>query len=38
MRTIWVEKMRGLKHDTQLRPLKITDSGIEAYPNEKVIL
>ncbi|MEM3506635.1 MAG: ATPase domain-containing protein [Candidatus Bathyarchaeia archaeon] len=36
VRVIQIEKMRGISHDTQLRPYKITDKGIEVYPKETV--
>ena len=37
IKTIQVEKMRGLDHDSQPRPYKITSSGIEVYPSERVL-
>lgn len=37
VRTIQVEKMRGVAHDSQPRPYKITPQGIEIYPKEKVL-
>ncbi|MEM2897112.1 MAG: ATPase domain-containing protein [Candidatus Bathyarchaeia archaeon] len=36
IRAIQVEKMRGSAIDTQLRPYKITERGIEVYPKETV--
>lgn len=36
VRTIQIEKMRGAAVDTQLRPYKITERGIEVYPKETV--
>jgi circadian clock protein KaiC len=36
VKAIQIEKMRGIKHDTQLRPYIITESGIEVYPKDKV--
>jgi KaiC/GvpD/RAD55 family RecA-like ATPase len=37
MKTIQIEKMRGVAHDTQPRPYRISQGGIESYPNEKVL-
>ncbi len=37
IKTIQVEKMRGLDHDNQPRPYRITSSGIEVYPSERVL-
>jgi KaiC/GvpD/RAD55 family RecA-like ATPase len=35
-RAIEVLKMRHVEHDTFLHPFKITRSGIEVYPHERV--
>ena len=37
VQALQVEKMRGVPHDTQLRPYKITEKGIVVYPKERVI-
>ncbi len=36
VRAIQIEKMRGIPHDTQLRPYQITSKGIEVYPKDRV--
>ena len=36
VRAIQVEKMRGIAHDTQLRPYLIGQNGIEVFPKDKV--
>jgi len=36
IRGLQVEKMRGISHDTQLRPYQITPSGIEVFPKDRV--
>jgi KaiC/GvpD/RAD55 family RecA-like ATPase len=36
-RGIVAEKMRGTRHDTGVRPFKISEKGIKVYPNEVVI-
>jgi len=36
IRAIQIEKMRGIKHDSQLRPYIITEKGIEVFPKDKV--
>jgi len=36
VRAIQVEKMRGIAHDTQLRPYLIGEKGIEVFPKDKV--
>jgi KaiC/GvpD/RAD55 family RecA-like ATPase len=36
IRGLQVEKMRGIGHDTQLRPYQITQSGIEVYAKDRV--
>lgn len=36
VRAIQVEKMRGMEHDSQLRPYRITSSGIEVFPRDRV--
>ncbi len=35
-RVVFIEKMRGIEHDTQPRPYIITDQGIQVFPKEKV--
>lgn len=37
VQALQVEKMRGVPHDTQLRPYKITEKGMVVYPKERVI-
>jgi len=37
-KTVWVEKMRGLKHDDQPRKYEITDKGIIVYASEPVVI
>jgi len=37
IRALQIEKMRGIPHDTQLRPYQITDKGIEVFPKEVVL-
>jgi non-specific serine/threonine protein kinase len=36
-RAVHIEKMRGVSHDNQPRPYKITNNGITFYPNEKIL-
>ena len=36
VRAVQVEKMRGIAHDTQLRPYAIGQNGIEVYAKDKV--
>jgi len=36
VRGLQVEKMRGISHDTQLRPYQIGPSGVEVFPKDKV--
>ena len=36
IRAVQVEKMRGLSHDTQIRPYQIGSTGIEVYPKDRV--
>ncbi len=36
VKTIEVEKMRGIDHDDQLRPYRITGRGLEVYAEEQV--
>jgi len=36
VKTIQIEKMRGVNHDDQPRPYKITENGIEVYPTETI--
>jgi KaiC/GvpD/RAD55 family RecA-like ATPase len=37
VKTIQIEKMRGVAHDTQPRPYRISRGGIEIYPKERVL-
>ena len=37
VQALQVEKMRGVSHDNQLRPYKVTERGIVVYPKERVI-
>jgi KaiC/GvpD/RAD55 family RecA-like ATPase len=36
VRAVQVEKMRGIAHDTQIRPYQFGTSGIEVFPRDKV--
>jgi len=36
VRGLQIEKMRGISHDTQLRPYQIGASGIEVFPKDRV--
>jgi circadian clock protein KaiC len=36
IRAIQIEKMRGISHDTQLRPYQITNKGIEVFPKDRI--
>ncbi len=36
VKTIQIEKMRGVNHDDQPRPYKITENGFEVYPSETI--
>jgi len=36
VKAIQIEKMRGIQHDTQLRPYQIGIEGIEVFPKDKV--
>ena len=36
LRAVQVEKMRGISHDTQIRPYQFGTSGIEVFPRDKV--
>jgi KaiC/GvpD/RAD55 family RecA-like ATPase len=36
IRGLQVEKMRGISHDTQLRPYQIGPTGIEVFPKDRV--
>lgn len=36
IRGIQVEKMRGIAHDTQLRPYQINQSGVEVFPKDRI--
>lgn len=36
IRAIQIEKMRGISHDTQLRPYQIAKEGIEVFPKDKI--
>jgi len=38
VRVIQIQKLRGTLHDTQLRPYKITERGIEIFPKEAVFI
>lgn len=38
VRGIQVEKTRGIAHDDQIRPYKITENGIEVFPQEKSLM
>jgi circadian clock protein KaiC len=35
VRGIQIEKMRGINHDNQIRPYKITEKGIEVFAEEQ---
>lgn len=35
---VQIEKMRGIRHDKQLRPYEINENGIEVFPKESLIL
>jgi circadian clock protein KaiC len=35
---IQIEKMRGIAHDTQIRPYRITDKGIRVFPEEEPLI
>jgi KaiC/GvpD/RAD55 family RecA-like ATPase len=36
IRGIQVEKMRGIAHDTQLRPYQIMQTGVEVFPKDRI--
>ena len=36
VRAVQIEKMRGIPHDTQIRPYQFGPSGIEVFPRDKV--
>lgn len=36
IRAIQIEKMRGIAHDTQLRPYQITNKGIEVFSKDRI--
>jgi KaiC/GvpD/RAD55 family RecA-like ATPase len=36
IKSIMIEKMRGISHDTQPRPYTIADEGFIIYPSENV--
>ncbi len=36
VRAVQVEKMRGIPHDTQIRPYQFGPSGLEVFPRDKV--
>jgi len=36
IRALQIEKMRGIQHDTQLRPYQISKNGIEVFPKDRV--
>ncbi|NWG10749.1 KaiC domain-containing protein [Candidatus Bathyarchaeota archaeon] len=38
VRGIQIEKMRGIAHDDQIRPYKITEKGIEVFSQEKSLI
>lgn len=38
IRGIEIEKMRGIDHDDQIRPYRITKKGIEVFPQEKTLI
>jgi KaiC/GvpD/RAD55 family RecA-like ATPase len=38
VRGIQIEKMRGIDHDNQIRPYKITENGIEVFPQEEPLV
>jgi circadian clock protein KaiC len=36
IKAIQIEKMRGIEHDTQLRPYRIGKDGIEVFPKDRI--
>ncbi len=36
VRAVQIEKMRGISHDTQIRPYQFGSTGIEIFPRDKV--
>jgi len=38
IRGVQIEKMRGIAHDDQIRPYKITENGIEVFPQEEPLI
>jgi KaiC/GvpD/RAD55 family RecA-like ATPase len=38
IKTVWIEKMRGIKHDDQPRKYEISDKGIIVFDSEPVIV
>ena len=36
IRGIQIEKMRGVAHDTQLRPYQISEFGVEVFPKDRI--
>ncbi len=36
VRAVQVEKMRGISHDTQIRPYQFGSTGIEVFPRDKI--
>jgi KaiC/GvpD/RAD55 family RecA-like ATPase len=36
IRGVQIEKMRGVAHDTQLRPYQISESGVEVFPKDRI--
>src|SRR6266704_2906318 len=36
VRAVQIEKMRGISHDTQIRPYQFGSTGIEVFPRDKV--
>jgi KaiC/GvpD/RAD55 family RecA-like ATPase len=35
---VQIEKMRGIRHDKQLRPYEINENGIEVFPKESIFM
>ena len=38
VRSIQIEKMRGIAHDNQIRPYEITKKGVEVFPKEEPLI
>jgi KaiC/GvpD/RAD55 family RecA-like ATPase len=36
VRAVQIEKMRGISHDTQIRPYQFGETGLEVFPRDKV--